>query len=60
MFLCVATVPLSAASSIALDDAVHRMLSDSMDLLPQKSYSAVAPSNVCSVCVVEWTSSSPY
>ena len=43
-------VPLSAASSLALDDALNRLLSESMDSLnlPQKSQSAIAPAAVSS------------
>lgn len=42
------SVPLSAASSLALDDALNRLLSESMDSLdiPQKSQSAIAPAAV--------------
>lgn len=45
--LCMCVVPLSAASSLALDDA-YQLLSASMDSLnlPQKSQSAVAPAAV--------------
>jgi hypothetical protein len=46
--VCVCAVPLSAASSLALDDALNRLLSESMDSLnlPQKSQSAIAPAGV--------------